>query len=571
MKDLTQIIPAARGKKEVDLIIKNGQIINVYSGEIYHSDIAIAGEYIVGLDGSYHARDEIDVKNAYIMPGFIDSHVHIESSMVEVPQFARAIVPLGTTSVVADPHEIANVFGYEGIRYMMDASKFNPLNVYFMMPSCVPSTHMETAGSELRAFDIFPFLREKWVLGLGEVMNFPGVLNGDKDILDKIKITSDKRIDGHAPGLTGMDLNAYIAAGIESDHECTTADEALEKLRLGMYIMIREGTGTKNLKDLLPMVKCENLCRCMFATDDRHPHDILNEGHIDYMIRTAIEFGIDPVSAIRMATLNPAEYFCLRHLGAIAPGKLADLVVVPDLQNFKVSMVIKNGELVAKNGKSVYDVAERPKASIRGSINIKWLEGDEFKIPASGETCNIIGLIKDQIVTKKLIEKPKIVNGYVESDTDRDLLRCYVIERHHGSGRIGYGLVNGFGLKSGAIASTISHDSHNIVAVGVSDEDIFNAVKTLNKVGGGIAVSNNGKAIKTLCLPIGGLMTNQSLEQVNDQLIDLINYTHNLGSNLADPFMQLSFIALPVIPKLKLTDRGLVDVEDFKFISLFTE
>ena len=571
MKNLTEIIASAKGDHAIDLLIKHGKLINVYSGEIYKTDIAIHGEYIVGIGGNYRAQEVLDISGLFIMPGFIDSHVHIESSMVEVPQFARAVVPLGTTSVIADPHEIANVFGYEGIRYMMDASKYNPLNVYFMMPSCVPSTAMDTAGSELRAFDIFPFLREKWVLGLGEVMNFPGVLNGDKDILDKIKISSDKRIDGHAPGLTGMDLNAYVAAGIESDHECTTADEALEKLRLGMHIMIREGTGTKNLKDLLPMVTCENLRRCMFATDDRHPHDILNEGHIDFMIRTAIESGIDPVSAIRMATLNSADYFGLRHLGALAPGKLADLAIVEDLHKFKVKKVIKNGKLVAEDGKAIYELAERPPASIRGSVNIKWLEGDEFKIPANGSKCHVIGLIKNQIVTDLLIEEPLIKDGYIESDTKRDLLRCYVIERHHGSGRIGYGLVKGFGLRSGAIATTISHDSHNIVAVGDSDADIFNAVKKLNKMGGGIAITNNTDAIRTLELPIGGLMTSQPLEKVNEQLIDLIEYAHHLGSTLSDPFMQLSFIALPVIPRLKLTDRGLVDVQQFKFISLFAE
>ncbi|MBN1153353.1 adenine deaminase [candidate division KSB1 bacterium] len=571
MKNLSEIIASARGDQEVDLLIKNGNLVNVYSGEIYQTDIAIDGEYIVGIGGNYRAKDVLDINGLYITPGFIDSHVHIESSMVEVPQFARAVVPLGTTSVIADPHEIANVFGYEGIRYMMDASKYNPLNVYFMMPSCVPSTPMETAGSELRAFDIFPFLREKWVLGLGEVMNFPGVLNGDKDILDKIKISSDKRIDGHAPGLSGMDLNAYVAAGIESDHECTTIEEALEKLRLGMYIMIREGTGTKNLRDLLPMVNCENLRRCMFATDDRHPHDILHEGHIDFMIRTAIKSGVDPVSAIRMGTLNSADYFGLRHLGGIAPGKQADMAIVDDLTNFNVKKVLKNGKLVAENGVATYQLTERPPASIRGSVNIKWLEGDEFKIPVQGRQCHVIGLVKDQIVTEKLVEEPFIKDGYVESDIKRDILRCYVIERHHGSGRIGYGLVKGFGLRSGAIATTISHDSHNIVAVGVSDEDIFNAVKKLNKMGGGIAVSHDNESIRTLELPIGGLMTGLPLEKVNTQLVDLIDYAHFLGSNLSDPFMQLSFIALPVIPKLKLTDKGLVDVQQFKFISLFVD
>lgn len=569
MKNLNDIIKAAKGDSQLDLILKNGNLVNVFSGEIYPTDIAIYDDYIIGIGQDYDAKEEIDLSGLYIMPGFIDGHVHIESSMVEVPQFARAVVPLGTTSVVADPHEIANIFGYEGIRYMMDASKYNPLNIFFMMPSCVPSTNLETAGSELRAFDIFPFLREKWVLGLGEMMNFPGVTAGDEDVLDKLKISTDKRIDGHAPGLTGKNLNAYIAAGINSDHECTSPEEANEKLRLGMYIMIREGTGTKNLRDLLKMVDKENLRRCMFVTDDRHPHDILEEGHINFMIRTTIEYGIDPISAIRMATINTAEYFGLRKLGGISPGNLADIVVVDDIEKFNIKKVFKNGKVVAENGKPIYEVPERPRASIRSSVNIKWLEGDEFVIPAKGNRCNVIGLIKDQIVTEKLIEQPKINDGKVVSDPDRDLLRCFVLERHHASGRIGYGLVKGFGLTSGAIASTISHDSHNIVVVGVSNEDIKKAVIQLNKMGGGIVVTNKGDVIDALELPIGGLMSHLPLEFVNQKLKKLIVETQKLGSTLSDPFMQVSFLALPVIPKLKITDKGLVDVEEFKFVDLF--
>ena len=571
MKNLNDIIKAARGDSQLDLILKNGTLVNVFSGEIYQTDIAIYDDYIVGLGQNYHAKEEIDLSGLYIMPGFIDGHVHIESSMVEVPQFARAVVPLGTTSVVADPHEIANVFGYEGIRYMMDASKYNPLNVFFMMPSCVPSTDLETAGSALRAFDIFPFLREKWVLGLGEMMNFPGVVNGDEEVLDKLKISTNKRIDGHAPGLTGKHLNAYIAAGIESDHECTTPEEADEKLRLGMHIMIREGTATKNLRDLLKIVTKENLHRCMFVTDDRHPHDILEEGHINFMIRTTIEYGINPIWAIRMATLNTAEYFGLRKLGGIAPGNLADIVVVENLQKFDVKQVFKNGKLVAENGRPIYKIPERPKASIRSSVNIKWLEGGEFVIPAKANRCYVIGLVKDQIITEKLIEQPKIVDGKIVSDPERDLLRCYVLERHHASGRIGYGLVKGFGFKSGAIASTISHDSHNIIVVGVSDEDVLKAVIQLNKMGGGIVVTNNGEVIDALELPIGGLMSYQPLEYVNQKIKNLNIETQKLGCGLSDPFMQVSFIALPVIPKLKITDKGLVDVEKFEFVDFFVK
>lgn len=566
---LDRIIKAARGDSPVDLLLKNVNLVNVVSGEIYSSDIAIDGQLIVGIGNEYEAKNVLDLNGFYASPGFIDGHVHIESSMVTVSQFARAVVPLGTTSVIADPHEIANVLGYEGIRFMMESAKYNPLNVFFTLPSCVPSTKLETAGSQLRAFDIFPFLREKWVVGLGEMMNFPGVIYGDEEVLDKIKIASEKRIDGHAPGVTGKNLSAYIAAGISSDHESTTPEEALEKLRMGMYVMIREGTGTKNLRDLLQMVTPENCRRCIFCTDDRHPHDILDEGHINFMIKTAIEYGIDPISAIRMATLNPAEYFNLRKLGFLSPGNFADIVIIEDLENFNIKMVFKNGQLVAENGKMEYESHFKPEVKVRGSVNIKWLEGDEFKIPAKSNRCRIIGLIKDQIVTEAIEDHPKIEDGFVISDPERDLLRCYVVERHHGSGNIGKGLVKGFGLKKGAIASSISHDSHNIVVVGVNDDDIFKAVTQINKMGGGLSVVADGRVLDAIDLPIAGLMSSEPLEVVNERLQQLIQVTKKLGCLLADPFMAISFLALPVIPKLKITDLGLVDVDKFEFVDLF--
>ncbi len=569
MQRLDHIIKAAHNEHPVDLILKNVNLINVLSGEIYETDIVIHDDLIVGIGEDYQAKVTLDMTGRYAAPGFMDGHVHIESSMVVVPQFARAVVPLGTTSVITDPHEIANVMGYEGIRFMMDFAKYNPLNVFFMLPSCVPATNLETAGSQLRAFDIFPFLNEKWVLGLAEMMNYPGVINRDVEVLDKLNISAEKRIDGHAPGLSGTNLMAYISAGISSDHESTSPEEALEKLRSGMYIMIREGTGTKNLCDLLKMVTPENSRRCIFCTDDRHPHDILNEGHINFMIKTAIEYGIDPVSAIRMATLNTAEYFGLKKLGAIAPGCFADIVIIDDLNNFNINMVLKNGKIVAEDGKTVYEPATRPEVKIRGSVNIKWLEGDEFRIPAEGDRCRVIGLIKDQIVTDSLVAQPKIENGFVVSDTARDLLRCFVVERHHGSGNIGKGLVKGFGLKKGAIASSISHDSHNIVVVGVDDEDIFRAVAQINKMGGGLVISEGGQILDCLHLPIAGLMSKDPIEVVNEKMEKLIQITKNLGGSLEDPFMAITFLALPVIPKLKLTDLGLVDVELFDHVDLF--
>jgi adenine deaminase len=569
LKKLEELIMAARGKIKVDLILKNCRLINVLSNEIYETEIAIFDEKIVGIEPGYEGREVIDLGKMYVAPGFIDGHVHIESSMVEVPQFTRAVLPLGTTSVVTDPHEIANVLGYEGIRYMMDSSKYNPLNVFFMLPSCVPATHLETAGSKLRAFDIFPFLREKWVLGLAEIMNFPGVLAADPEMLDKLKISQDKRIDGHAPGLSRLDLSGYIIAGISSDHECTTIPEAREKLRKGMYIMIREGTGTKNLRDLLPLVTKENCRHCIFVTDDRHPDDILEEGHINFMIKTAIQEGVDPIMAIQMATLNTAEYFGLKELGAIAPGKFADMVVIDDLKEFNIKKVFKNGKLVAMNGIPIYDTVVRPASTLRGSVNIRWLEGGEFDIPARGNRCRVIGIIKNQIVTQELIENIKIENNLVVSDTAQDILRLYVVERHHGSGRIGKGLIKGFGLKTGAVASTIAHDSHNIVVVGVETEAISQAVIQLNKMGGGIVITSPEGVLNSFELPIAGLMSNKPLEYVSQKIKEMNSLLAQSGVKLSDPLMTLSFMALPVIPQLKLTDHGLVNVEQFKIVDLF--
>ncbi|MBN1543465.1 adenine deaminase [candidate division KSB1 bacterium] len=568
---LEKWIQAARGQIPCDRVLKNARVVDVFSSSIVETDVAILQDTIVGLGGGYQSQDQIDLKGLYLAPGLMDAHVHIESSMVEVPQFARAVVPLGTTSVITDPHEIANVLGYEGIRYMMESSKYNPLNVFFMLSSCVPSSPLETAGSELRAFDLFPFFREKWVVGLAEMMNYPGLLAGDAAVLDKIKIVSGKRIDGHAPGLRGKDLNAYIAAGIQSDHECTTVDEALEKLQRGLYIMIREGSGTKNLLDLLPLVNARNERRCLFCTDDRHPHDILEEGHIDSMIRRALAYGLDPFIAIRMATLNTADYFGLHHLGAVAPGRRADLIVFDDLKTFRIREVYKNGEKVAKDGQATYRTPLRPQTVVRGSVNIRLLEGQEFQIPAAGKKCRVIGIVPDQIVTELLVLDCPQQDGWVVSDPDRDLLRIFVVERHRASGRIGQGVISGFGLLSGAVATTIAHDSHNIICVGVSDGDIIKAVTRINKMGGGIAVVNEGEVIDCLELPIAGLMSDQPLQVVSDRVKSLNRSIRKLGVGLNDPLMTLSFMALPVIPQLKLTDRGLVDVGQFRHVDLFVD
>ena len=568
MASLADIIKVARGEEPCDLLLKGGEVVNVLSGEIHKGDIAVFDGMVVGL-GNYEGREEVDVSGKYLAPGFIDGHVHIESSMVEVREFARAVVPRGTTSVVVDPHEITNVFGLEGIQYMLKSSKYNPLNVFLMLPSCVPATHFETSGSSLKGFDLYPFLNEKWVLGIGEVMNYPGVLRQDQDILDKITMADEKRVDGHAPNLSGMDLCAYVAAGIRSDHEGTSVEEVREKLRLGMHIMIREGSLTKNLRDLLPAITSYNLNRCFFVTDDRHPKDILDEGHIDFMVRTAIEMGIDPVSSVRLATINCAEYFKLDKLGAIAPGYVADMLVLDSLDEPRVEMVFKRGKLVARDGQILELEEEPPKVSLRGSINIKFLTLDDFKIPAKGKQVRAIQLHPKEIRTSETIADARIEQGMVVSDTENDIIKVLVIERHHGSDKIGRGFVKGLGMKRGAIASSVSHDSHNIVVAGIDDEDMLEAVIEICRMKGGLVVVEGGKALARVPLPVAGLMSEDPMDKVRDDLEKLDEAARSLGITIDEPFMAVSFITLAVVPDLKLTDLGLFNVNTFKFVSLF--
>jgi adenine deaminase len=489
--------------------------------------------------------------------------------MVEVREFARAVVPRGTTSVVIDPHEIANVFGLEGIQYMLKSSKFNPLNVFLMLPSCVPATEFETSGSSLKGFDLYPLLNEKWVLGIGEVMNYPGVLKRDQDLLDKIMMADVKRVDGHAPNLSGRDLCAYVAAGVRSDHEGTSVEEVKEKLRLGLHIMIREGSLTKNLRDLLPVITPYNISRCFFVTDDRHPKDIIDEGHIDYMVRTAISAGIDPISAIRLATLNGAEYFKLDRLGAVAPGYTADVLVLDSLEKVRVGKVFKRGVLVAENGKLLDMPTAPPKVLLRSSINIKFLTPDDFRIPARGKRIRAIELWPGDIKTREHIAEAKIEGGQAVSDPEHDIIKVMVIERHHASENIGRGFVKGLGLKRGAIASSVSHDSHNIVVAGASDPDMLEAVIEICRMKGGLAVVADGKVLARLPLPVAGLMSEESMPKVKEDIDRLDAVAKSLGVTIKEPFMALSFVTLAVMPDLKLTDLGLFDVRKFEFVDVF--
>jgi len=568
--ELGQMIRYARGNEPAEMLLKNGQLVNVYSGEIYPTDVAVAGGRIVGIGSGYRGLEEIDLQGKYIAPGFIDAHVHIESSMVPPHEFAKAVVPRGTTTAIIDPHEIANVLGLDGIRFMFDNAKYNPLSVYVMMPSCVPATEMETAGAYLRWYDITPQLHDRWVLGLGEMMNFPGVVFGDEEVLNKLRGFANAICDGHAPGLSGQDLVAYVATGISSDHECTNLAEMQEKLRLGMYIFVREATNARNLKSLLPGINEANSRRICFCTDDRHPADLLEEGQIDFLVRTAVAAGVEPVTAIRMATLNTAEYFHLYDRGGIAPGKRADLVVFSDLKDFQTELVLAGGKLASRGQKII--PWERPLKPVylRSSMNVNW-EKVDFKIKATGKVARVIGVIPGQLLTKQLQEEVPAADGLVVADPTRDLAKIAVIERHLATGNFAVGLVKGLGLQRGAIVSTVAHDSHNIILAGMDDLSMRFAAEVVAEMRGGMAVVEGEKVLAKLPLPIAGLMSDQTIEQVRMQMDELLDAVKSLGSKLHDPFMALSFLALPVIPSLKITDKGLVDVDQFKLVELFVE
>lgn len=556
-----RLIAVAAGREKADLVLKNAKYLNVFSNEFLCGDIAVANGLIAGV-GKYDGKTEIDVSGKLVLPGFIDAHIHLESSMVTPAEFAKAVVAHGTTTVITDPHEITNVMGIDGVEYMIQASQNLPIDVHFMMPSCVPATEIDESGAELDCKDIDLYLDNKKVLGLAEMMNYVGVINGDKNVLSKI-VTSQahhKKIDGHAPELSGNDLNAYIAAGVYSDHECSTFENALEKLRKGQFIMIREGTAAHNLKALMPLLTQQYYSRCMFATDDKHPSDLLYGGHIDYIVKQALKNGADPIVALKTATHHATRYFLLNNKGAIASGYLADIVVVDNLEDFNVETVFKRGKLVFDGEVKDFSaptVDEKLAEKCFDTFHLDSVTPSSFKVDGK---LGLIGLVGGELLTRNLGTADKI-------DVENDILKIACIERHKGTNHIGVGYVKGYSLKSGAVATSVAHDSHNIITVGCNDDDIAVAVNAIKDSKGGIAVVENGKIKALLELPIAGLMSDEPLTTVNEKLENAKSSAYELGADKSiDPFMTLSFLSLPVIPSLRITTKGVFDAENWKML-----
>ena len=567
MRNTVQKLAIARGEQPAELLFKNARLVNVLSGEIHPANVAVDDGRVIGF-GDYKARRVIDLRGAYLAPSLIDGHFHVESSMLTAPEFARAVVPHGTGAVVIDPHEYANVLGLDGIRYILESSKNLPIDFFIMLPSCVPATHLETAGAQLTADDLRLMIGDDRVAGVAELMNFPGVYLGAKSELAKIEAGKGKAIDGHAPGLRGKNLNAYVLAGVRSDHESVEVAEAREKLRLGMHLLLREGSTERNLSHLLPLINAHNSQNCSFATDDKLAGDLVTEGHIDHAVRKAIKGGVPPMAAFQMATINTARHYRLQNLGVIAPRYWADFVVFDNLNKFAVRRVYKKGVLVAENGKFL----GRTKARVpqpRSTMNLRFKPGDlEVKAKQTGKI-RVIEIVPNQIVTRTVILSPRIEDGEVAADTARDILKLVVVERHRATGNVGVGFVRGFNLKRGAIGSTVAHDAHNVVVAGTNDADILRVIHELEQMRGGQIAIANGKVKAALPLPIAGLVSDRPLKEVMKRIEELNAAARSMGCHLEAPFMSLSFLSLSPIPSLKLTDQGLIDAEKLKKIGLF--
>ena len=562
MPDLGRRLAVARGDEPADLVIRGGRVFSAFTREWLEGDLAIADGYVAGL-GDYEGEETLDASGRYVVPGFVDAHMHLESSKLLVDEFAKLVLPLGTTAVVADPHEIANVLGTDGVHWLADLCHGLPLDVFFMASSCVPASAFESPRRPLLPGDLEGLLRRRRVLGLAEMMNFPGVVAGSESELEKLQLPGATHVDGHAPSLLGKELNAYAAAGIRSDHEMSTIEEGRQRLRVGMWVLIREASGARNLHELLPLVHEFGPHRLAFCTDDREPEHIAEDGHVNSMVRDAVAAGVAPEDALVMASLNGATWHGLRHLGALAPGYQADVLVLPDLESFVPETVLKAGREVAE--------IERPEVPewVKHTVRVRPLSTNDFAIPweADGQA-RVIGIVPDQIVTESLADAPEVVNGRVIADPERDLLKIAVIERHLGTGRVGLGLVRGFGLRSGAMASTVAHDAHNAVVIGVKDDDMLRAVRRLSETGGGVVVIDGGIVRAELKLPVAGLLSDAGLDEVIEASRACVDAAHALGCTLASPFQSMAFLALSVIPSLKITDRGLVDVDRFELVPL---
>jgi len=570
-KIIQRRIGVAAGREKADLVLKGGRIINVFTEEIIDGDVAIVDGRIAGIGGPYEGNEEIHLEGRYIAPGLIDGHVHIESSLATPEQFARAIVPRGTTTIIADPHEIANVSGMDGIEYILNASEAVPMDVFVMLPSCVPATDFENSGAVLEAADLAKLINHPRVLGLGELMDYPSVIGAAERVVDKIELAHNngKIIDGHGPIIDEEALNAYVSAGVSTEHECESVEEMLNRLRLGMYILIREGSAARNLSTLVHGVSKENLRRCLFCTDDRHPGDILTDGHIDNNVRLAMECGLPALSAIRMATLNAAECYRLYDRGAIAPGYIADLIILENLRTFKVEKVFKEGRLVADDGIPLFEIESLVDDRVRDTVNIGELDASKLVLNMESDIARVMKIAPKTLVTEHVTRKVGLKDGAFQYVKELDILKLVVIERHKATGNVGLGLVEGFELKNGAIASTVAHDSHNLIIIGDTDDNIMTAAKEIERIGGGLVVVKSGKVIGSLPLPIAGIMSDQTLGEMDSKHEELMELAYGVGVNKnIDPFMLLAFLALPVIPELKLTDVGLFDVVNFKFIDL---